>query len=470
MNRLIYNRKIKLVTNKEDELKLDGQSKMCNWMYNQLLMLIEEDYKNGHQKRLLNGMKLRNEVPKFKQKHLFLNKVHSSPLKNTALRLKDAYDRFFDPTLDNQKPKFRSWKKKWFSLYYDQPNKGFKVFDEKKLSISFGKRTEDEYQELMKLDKKTKKQLSIIVLLTESFVLKENEILKTLRITKDIGGYYAVFTIEHTAEQEQVKEKSYIVFDPNHKNLAVGMDDQGRSYELKALSSTLKYWDKRIDEIKSKRDRCERFAKLIITPYTAYWKPSKRWGYLNRALERAELTRREQIKQMLYSYAHYFSKKFDHIFIGDYVPTPDVAKYGSMRRAMLNQTPIGQFRKTLQWVQEKNQKHYTKVDETNTTKECCVCGHVEKKEPSIRVFTCEKCHTTMNRDMNSVVNIAKKEGKLLPRLGYVGMENPMYTVWWNWKQQAINRGKFRQLASVIESLGEKKENPSIKEEFLLKVN
>ena len=138
-----------------------------------------------------------------------------------------------------------------------------------------------------------------------------------------------------------------------------------------------------------------------------------------------------------------------------------------MRRAMLNQTPIGKFRNILEWVQEKKHKHYTKVDETNTTKECSICGHMKKKEPDVRIFTCEKCKTTMYRDLNSAVNIAKKEGKLLPRLGYVGVEHPTYTVWWDWKRQKIVRGKFRQLAGVNESPGENKESSSPKEEFLL---
>jgi putative transposase len=462
---MIYNRKIKLRTSKDQELLLDGQSKMCNWLYNKLYELVETDYKNGNTKKLINGRNLRNEVPKIKQNSPFLYKVHSSPLKNAALRLKESYDRFFDPKLENQKPKFRSWKKKWFSLFYDEPTKGFKLLEENKLSISFGKLSDEEYVNLQQKDKTIKKQLSIIVTLLEPIVLTEYEKIKTLRITKDIGGYYAIFTLESVKEQEKVQEESYIIFDPNHKNLAVGIDHKGISYELKSISSTLKYWDKRIDHLKSKRDKCEKRSKLVVTPHTEYWKPSNRWNYLNQALERAELTRREQIKQALYSFAHYFSKKYDHIFIGDYVPTPDVATYGSMRRAMLNQTPIGQFRKIMEWVQEKNQKHYSKVDEFNTTKDCCVCGYQEKKDPDVRIFTCPSCHTTMYRDMNSVVNIGKKEGKLLPRLGYVGVENPMYTVWWDWKEQTIVRGKFRPLASGNKSLGKNKENPSVVEEF-----
>ncbi|WP_225435294.1 RNA-guided endonuclease InsQ/TnpB family protein [Bacillus aerolatus] len=463
---MIFNRKIKLETSKEIESVLDGQSKMCNWLYNQLFEAVEEDYKNGKKRKFLNGRNLRNEVPKIKEKHPFLYKVHSSPLKNAALRLKEAYDRFFDPELDNQKPTYRSWKRKWFSLFYDEPNKGFKLLGENRLRITLGKLTEEEHRKAKETDKKAKRQIEIVIGLKEAFQLDEDEKVKTLRITKDLNGYYAVFTVEKITEAVKVKENSFIVFDPNHKNLAVGMDHEGKSYELKALSSTLRYWDKRIDQLKSKRDKCSIYSKLVVTSTSSYWKPSKRWSYLNRALERAHMTRREQIKQVLYSYAHYFSKRYDHILIGDYVPTPDVAKYGSMKRAMLNQTPIGQFRTILEWVQEKNNKHYTKVDEYNTTKECCACGYMENKEPDVRVFTCPKCKTKMYRDINSAVNIGKKARKLLPRLGYVGVENPTYTVEWNWKRQAIVRGKFRLLARGNESLGENKENTSVEEEFL----
>ena len=92
---MIYSRKIKLMTKKEQELQLDGQSKMCNWLYNQLFELVEEDYKNEKLKKLLNGRNLRDEVPKIKEKSPFLYKVHSSPLKNAAIRLKDAYESVF---------------------------------------------------------------------------------------------------------------------------------------------------------------------------------------------------------------------------------------------------------------------------------------------------------------------------------------------------------------------------------------
>ena len=446
-----YNKKIRLVVSKEDSLLLDGQSKLCNWLYNHLFEMVESDYKNGNKLRLLDNYNLRDQVPMVKEKYPFLKKVYASPLKNTALRLKDAYDRFFDKTLDNQKPHYRSWKKKWFSLLYDDPKNGFKLLDEHTLQISFGKLTTEEHKEAKKKDKKAQKQIRMVFSLIEPLNLRQYEKIKTLRITKDLDSYYAIFTVEDLEEIKQEEKKSFIVFDPNHKNLAVGIGSDGKSYELTALKSILKYWDKRIDDIKSKRDKCEKHSKLVVTPFTDYWKPSNRWKRLNHTLEKAYLKQREQMKLVLFRYAHFFSRKYDEILIGDYTPTIDVAKYDNMHRAMLNQTPIGQFRKTLNWVQSKNGKHYEKIDERDTTKTCCVCGHEEKKDPSIRTFTCVNCGTTLSRDINSAVNIGKKAKKTLPRSGYVGMKSPMYTVWWDYKQGKVSCGLTRQLALVSES-------------------
>jgi len=175
---LIYNKKIKLILSKDDSHILDSQSKMCNWLYNQLFELNENDYKNGKKLNLLSGRNLRDQVPKIKEKNPFLYKVHSSPLKNAALRLKEAYERFFDPKLDNQKPHYRSWKKKWFSLYYDEPNKGFSLVNSEKLSISLGKWTDEEYKLLKAKDKKTKKQMNLTVHLKERLVLQANQKIK----------------------------------------------------------------------------------------------------------------------------------------------------------------------------------------------------------------------------------------------------------------------------------------------------
>ena len=77
--------------------ELDGQSRICNWLYNHLLEKSQELKREFIQsgsaeasKTLYTKRGLRNVLPQLKQEHPFLKVVHSSPLKNTALRSSDA--------------------------------------------------------------------------------------------------------------------------------------------------------------------------------------------------------------------------------------------------------------------------------------------------------------------------------------------------------------------------------------------
>ena len=439
---LIYNKKVEVKFKEEDEYTLDGQSKICNWLYNQLLDACRHDYKyNGNAKKLLTGRNLRNYGTTLKKEHLFLNTVFSSVLKEPSSRLKKAYDKFFNEGAGY--PKFRSWKKKWFSLVFDEPNKGWEVKDDgKTISISLG--------DIPNLPKeKGKRNPSVLGKLKEKVELKENEIFKTFSLVKQQGKFYAIFTIERCSQEELefkdimskyrkdlniakkenlekpekpvfieeevvISEDSrWIALDPNHKNFFVGVDYKGESIEFEKLAMT-KYWDKTIDKLKSKRDVCQKRYKTKKTENgSRYTVHSPRWNRINHALNIAYSKRREQIKTALFSISHELYKKYDLVIVGDYTPTNDTAPFKNMKRSMLNQEHIGSFRKILSWVAEKEQKYYIMVNEYNTTKECCVCGNKEKKAPNIREFTCKECGVTILRDVNSAINIAKKANFIL---------------------------------------------------------
>lgn len=435
----IYNKKIEVLFEKHDEYILDGQSKICNWLYNQLLDACIKDYRyNGNKLKLLNGRNLRNYGTALKSEYLFLNTVFSSVLKEPSSRLKKAYEKMWKEGAGY--PKFRSWKKKWFSLVFDEPNKGWELKDDgASVSISLG-----DIPDLPK--EKGKRNPSVLGRLKEKVELKENEIFKTFSLVKQQGKFYAIFTIEKCSVEEfefkelmskyrkdcnaakkqgsEMPEKpvfieeevivskdcKWIALDPNHKNFFVGVDCQGESIEFEKIAMT-KYWDKTIDKLKSKRDVCQKKYKTKKTVngrrYTVH---SPRWNRINHALSIAYSKRREQIKAALFSIAHELYKKYDLVIIGDYAPTNGTAPFKNMKRSMLNQEHIGSFRRILSWVAEKEQKYYIMANEYNTTKECCFCGHKEKKSPDIREFTCKKCNITILRDINSAINIAKKVG------------------------------------------------------------
>jgi putative transposase len=86
--------KLELVAEVESFRTLDGQSKICNWLYNHILDRANElktEFKatgnNDIAKIIYTKRGLRNLVPSIKKEHVFLKSVHSSPLKNAALRL-----------------------------------------------------------------------------------------------------------------------------------------------------------------------------------------------------------------------------------------------------------------------------------------------------------------------------------------------------------------------------------------------
>lgn len=413
-----FNRKVEITFSKEDERILDGQSRICNWMYNRLLETTIKDYtENNNENKLLEGRNLRDLVPKFKLEHPFLKSVHSSPLKNTALRLKDAYIRFFDR--GKGFPHYKAWKDKWFSLFYDEPNKGFKLLKDNRLILSLGV---DDLNHRLKVEGKLKEKLS----------LRKEDKIRNFRLCKQQGGkFYAVFCIDRP-DIKAKEVKKWISIDPNHKNLFMAVDNNGVSYEFIKLSQ-IKYWDEVIDLIKSKRDLCLKKCKKVTTETgTTFYLPSRRWERLNKALNNAYNIRREQIKSACYSIANWTTKNYDYVAFGDYTPTVNTATEDNMHRSMLNQDIIGSLRTIVKWVMLRSGKTFSLVDEKDTTSTCCICGNKEKKDPSVREFTCIKCSHSFNRDINSGINIAKKD-KILSGSDYVGwdLSKPTYTAKWN---------------------------------------
>lgn len=402
-----------LVEGEEEAFRcLDGQSRICNWLYNHLLekaSALKSEFiqtKNSDiAKTLYTERGFRNLLPALKQERPFLKSVHSSPLKNTALRLSASIQAHQKSKKGKRKgevvgwPRFRSWKADWFSLLYDEPNKGFKIAGNQ-LILSLGMGEESQRR-------------SIILTIHEHHLLLD-ETIRNLRIIKEAGFYYAIFTIATIVPEKKPIHK-VIALDPNHKNLAYGVDSDKKAIEI-ASPSWLKTFDKRIDEIKSKRDRCEKRAKkLPVTDEKGnycgkeFFLPSRRWRKYNNILEKVLHKRREQTKTLGYTIAHRLYKQYDCVAIGDYTPDGS-GESRAMRRAMNNRSMIGRFKATLKWVAEKSGKTYLEYNEEGTTRTCYQCNyrHEHGLHPSIRQWECPCCKTRHHRDENAALNGLKR--------------------------------------------------------------
>ena len=380
---------------------LDGQSKICNWLYNRLLeqanILKQEFIQNQSQtasKIVYTKRGLRNQVPGLKKEKSFLKSVHSSPLKNAALTLSKAI-RFYQDVKKGKRPgnagwpQFRSFKQKFFSLFYDEPNKGFLV-NGNQLQLSLGV---DQDQ----------KRLKLVLSIKEVYLLKDKHI-KNLRITKESGTFFAIFSIKKDLPKPKLL-KRILSLDPNHKNLAYGVCNEKKAIEINN-PSFLKKFDKRIDELKSKRDRCQRKSQKIAKKAGGfYYQASKRYLRYDLALKKAYQKRREQTKIFLFTLANRLYKEYDMIAVGDYTPSGGGITKG-MRRSMNNRSLIGRFKKTLQWIALKSGKGFMEWNEKGSTRTCHACGYVVENglAPSIREWECAKCDTVHIRDENAAIN------------------------------------------------------------------
>ncbi len=337
-----------------------------------------------------------------KPEHMFLKTVHSSVLKNAALRLSRSYKAFFEQECVGF-PKFKSWQKQWFSLLYDEPNKSGVFIKGKDVLISLG------------VDE-NKKRLEVNAKLRMKIPYKKYKI-NTFEIINDRGVYYACISVDINKKHDiqSDSELKWVSIDLNHKNLMTVVDYKGESFEFDN-PDCLKGFDDRIDDLCSKisKTRKQKVTKIYDKEgnyvETQIKKASRKHVKYKKALEEARHKRQEQIKQLCYSIANWLAGEYDSIFIGDYVPSTDTSTHKNMHRSMLNQSVVGKVRGIIKNVCEKSYKKFKKVDENNTSKRCSVCGDMKSKDPSIREFKCEKCGTLFHRDINSCCNFAVNEG------------------------------------------------------------
>jgi putative transposase len=411
---------------------LDSQSKILNWTYNHLLETantLRQSYKvslsQDTAKTLYSERGLRDLVPELKKQYPFLKTLYSSPLKNAALRLSQAITEYQKGQKGKRKnkvkwPKFRSWKRKWFSLQYDEAWKGYSL-EARSLKLQLGVNAEG-------------KRLSVMVRLVESFPI-EHICVKQLRIVKESGKFYAVFTTEkEVVEVVKVEEENLpkalklriIALDPNHKNLAYGVGTDLRAIEIDNLRK-LKHIDERIDYLKGRRDRCEKCSRLVEykredSTIHKHYEPSRRYKHFDKLLQKAYRVRREQTKTYLYTIANKLCKEYEVIAIGNYVPHGGGITT-KMRRAMNNRSLIGWFKQIVEWVAVRSGRIYFEYEEKGTTRTChkVDCSYVVEGglAPDIREWICPKCQYLHIRDENAAQNGLKIVfDKLnLPRLG-----------------------------------------------------
>lgn len=104
----------------------------------------------------------------------------------------------------------------------------------------------------------------------------------------------------------------------------------------------------------------------------------------------------------------YLLKFYDLILIGNMSSKSIIKKGGNlnkMTKRIASSLSFYEFKNRLRYKCSRNNKEFGEINEWMTSKMCSVCGNIKEDLGSNKVYNCNKCKTTLDRDVNGARNI-----------------------------------------------------------------
>src|SRR5579883_2591570 len=220
-------------------------------------------------------------------------------------------------------------------------------------------------------------------------------IFREVAISRDArSNYYASFSYEVKEKPQQ--PGNIVAFDLGIKTLATGVNEQGRVYRIGGFKG-VRWYNKQLDKIRSKRDRCK--------------KKSRRYIHLSKVYKRVSEKKRNKQRDSLHKASHLISHTLVErtVVVGDLSQRQMVMKEHQERnrhlnRAVYNDWGLHAFIQMLIYKCQLSGKDLHFVDERNTSKQCSRCSHLQAMPLWMRTYRCAECGLVMDRDENSAIN------------------------------------------------------------------
>jgi IS605 OrfB family transposase len=210
-----------------------------------------------------------------------------------------------------------------------------------------------------------------------------------------------------------IREDGIIAFDLGIKTLATGYSDEGRFYHIGGFKG-YRWYNKQLDKIRSKRDRCK--------------KKSRRYIHLSNVYRRVSERKRNKQRDCLHKASSFIAYRLAEraVVIGDLSQrqmvmkkqeqeTPKERRKRQIRNRMVyNDWGLYTFVQMLSYKCLRVGKELHIISERDTTKTCHRCGHKQPMPLWKRTYRCPNCGLVMDRDDNSAVNIFQR---FVARLG-----------------------------------------------------
>ncbi len=402
-------KKIKIEVSLQDAEVLEFMQAKCRALYNWLVMKL----RNGERWNVNQAKKTLRESKQYDPE---LRYVYGKLLAEVYYRLDGAMQAFYRRVQAGEKPGFPRVKPRhqFFTLCY--PAMYLEVRGNTIVLPTGGGRNWG-----------PKRYQNIVAYLTE----KPPDHFHEVAVSRDTrGNYYCSFVYEDVEQskdddqrkahkrqkkrkQRPVRDDGIVAFDLGIKMLATGYTDQGRFYHIGGFKG-YRYYNKQLDKIRSKRDKCK--------------KKSRRYIHLSQIYKRVSEQKRRKQRDCLHKASHLIAHRLAEraVVIGDlsqrqmvlkkkeHETSKERRKRHIRNRLVYNDWGLYGFVQMLEYKCLRFGKKLVIISERDTTKTCHVCKHKQDMPLWMRTYHCENCGLVMDRDDNSAVNIYQR---FLARLG-----------------------------------------------------
>lgn len=343
--------KFRLYPNKKQQDKLWLHANKLNQVYNQFLNEKIETYKkHGFN---ISRYDLNSQLPWMKCEDSILKNINAKVIQQITLRLDNTYKAFFKHFKDGQGfPKFRSCKN-FFGICYPQSGRGYSIQNDIFITKVYGNIKFKNHREIIG----NIKTATIICDKNKWFLCVITDFEKGKTGLDIIGLDVGITNIIATSQGDIIRNKTHA-----------------------------KYFDKQIDKLKSRRDKCKKY--------------SRKHKFLNQVVQRLYGVKSRKIDDFQHKVSKNLSSKYDTIVIEDLnLKQMSEGKITGLNRELRN-SKLASFIYKLKYKTNK----IIEVNPKNTSKICNNCGKLHDMPLNKREYICS-CGYKEDRDVNAAKNI-----------------------------------------------------------------